>query len=191
MFTVMNDIAERIKYILEQEGLTYNQFAERIGVASSAVSHFVNRRNKPSLDAIAGILDAFPNISPDWLVLGTGSPQRDIDSTANSAQQQHKAITQRTIELPKAERKKEKDDNLQPPSTDQPNEEYQGQPATEMSKMNDTAHARAADIHVNPIEEGIVDPDTRNQPVKVITIYSDGTFECFTLRKSTIEKRTI
>ena len=99
----MNNIAERIKYILEQEGLTYNQFAEKIGVASSAVSHFVNRRNRPSLDAIAGILDAFPNISPDWLVLGTGSPQRDIGFAANSAQQQHKAITQRAIELPRTE----------------------------------------------------------------------------------------
>lgn len=187
----MNNIAERIKYILEQEGLTYNQFAEKIGVASSAVSHFVNRRNKPSLDAIAGILDAFPNISPDWLVLGMGSPQRDIDSTANSAQQQHNAITQRTIELPKTEREKEKDENLQLPYADQSHEEYQGRSATEMRKMNDTTHARATEIHVNPIEEGIVDPDTRIHPVKLITIYSDGTFECFTLRKSTIEKRTI
>lgn len=187
----MSDIAERIKYILEQEGLTYNQFAERIGVASSAVSHFVNRRNKPSLDAIAGILNALPNISPDWLVLGTGSPQRDIDSAVNSAQQQHKAITQRTIELPITEQEKKKDENLQPSSTDQPHEEYQGQPATEMRKLNDTTHARAEEIHGDPIEEGIVAPDTRISPVKVITIYSDGTFECFTLRKSTIEKQTI
>lgn len=187
----MNNIAERIKYILEQEGLTYNQFAERIGVASSAVSHFVNRRNKPSLDAIAGILDAFPNISPDWLVLGTGSPQRDIDFAANSVQQQHKAITQRTIELPKTEREKEKDENLQPSSTDQPHEEYLGRRAADMRILNDTTHARAAEIHGNPIEEGIVAPDTRICPVKVITIYSDGTFESFTLRKSTIEKRTI
>lgn len=187
----MNDIAERIKYILEQEGLTYNQFAEKIGVASSAVSHFVNRRNRPSLDAIAGILDAFPNISPDWLVLGTGSPQRDVGFAANSAQQQHKAITQRTIELPRTEQEKEKDEKLQPSSTDQPHEEYQGRPATGMRKLNDTTHARTADIHENPIEEGIVASDTRISPVEVITIYSDGTFECFTLRKSTIEKRTI
>ena len=49
----MSDVAERIQFILKRENLTYGQFAERIGVAASAISHFVNRRNKPSLDALA------------------------------------------------------------------------------------------------------------------------------------------
>ena len=81
----MSDVAERIQFILKRENLTYGQFAERIGVAASAISHFVNRRNKPSLDALAGILVAFPNISPDWLLLGVGNFSRERSSTNDGA----------------------------------------------------------------------------------------------------------
>ena len=83
--TKMSDVAERIQFILKRENLTYGQFAERIGVATSAISHFVNRRNKPSLDALAGILVAFPNISPDWLLLGVGNFSRERSSTNDGA----------------------------------------------------------------------------------------------------------
>lgn len=73
-FTIMN---RRLQYLLELEGLTQAQFAERIGVGRASISHILNGRNNPGYDIISRILKKFPSISPDWLILGQGKPYRD------------------------------------------------------------------------------------------------------------------
>ena len=73
-FTIMN---RRLQYLLELEGLTQAQFADRIGVGRASISHILNGRNNPGYDIISRILKKFPSISPDWLILGQGKPYRD------------------------------------------------------------------------------------------------------------------
>ena len=51
----MNDFTEKLKKIIEDEGLTASKFAEKIGVQRSSVSHVLSGRNKPSLDFILKI----------------------------------------------------------------------------------------------------------------------------------------
>ena len=59
----------KISYLIESENLTFTQFAEKIGVQRSAVSHLTSGRNKPSLDVIQKILTSFKHLNPDWLLL--------------------------------------------------------------------------------------------------------------------------
>ncbi len=70
---------ERIAELLLSEGLSANKFAEIVGVQASGISHILSGRNKPGYDLIAKVLGCFPRISPDWLLLGTGSMYRDND----------------------------------------------------------------------------------------------------------------
>lgn len=64
----MNNFTEKLKKIIEDEGLTASKFAEKIGVQKSSVSHILSGRNKPSLDFILKINKSIENISLDWLL---------------------------------------------------------------------------------------------------------------------------
>jgi len=63
---------DRILKLITVEQMTSAKFADVIGVQRSSISHILSGRNNPSLDFIQKILTAFPNISPEWLILGKG-----------------------------------------------------------------------------------------------------------------------
>jgi transcriptional regulator with XRE-family HTH domain len=63
----------RIEQILEVENLSVSQFADKIGVQRSGMSHILSGRNKPSLDFAIKVLQTFPDLSSDWLLFGKGA----------------------------------------------------------------------------------------------------------------------
>ena len=62
---------------MELEQISPTRFALMIGTQPSVVSHILNGRNKPSLEVAQKILNAFPTINPDWLILGVGAMYRE------------------------------------------------------------------------------------------------------------------
>lgn len=70
----MND---RIKLLMAEYGVSANKFAEKIGVQASSISHIVSGRNKPGYDFIVKVLDAYPDVSPDWFLAGKGPMLRE------------------------------------------------------------------------------------------------------------------
>lgn len=64
------ELSKRILEILEKSGLTPSEFADKIEVQRSAISHITSGRNKPSLEFIIKIKNAFPEIDMDWLIFG-------------------------------------------------------------------------------------------------------------------------
>lgn len=71
MFTFVNmDIKSRILEIMEKSGLTPSEFADKIEVQRSAISHITSGRNNPSLDFVIKIKTAFPEVDTEWLIFG-------------------------------------------------------------------------------------------------------------------------
>ena len=66
----MKNFTDRLKEILEKEYLTASKFAEKIGIQRSSVSHILSGRNKPSLDFVIKVNNAFDNVSLNWLIKG-------------------------------------------------------------------------------------------------------------------------
>jgi len=66
-------IQERILLLMKSLGLNPAQFADEIGVQRSSISHIISGRNNPSLDIVTKILNKFPDIDSNWLVIGKGS----------------------------------------------------------------------------------------------------------------------
>ena len=64
------NILNRIKKIIEENNLSNSEFAEKIGIPKSSVTHLLSERNNPSLDIITKISEAFENISTDYLIFG-------------------------------------------------------------------------------------------------------------------------
>jgi len=70
----IHEIIERIEEIKSNHQLSSAAFANKIGVQRSAMSHILSGRNKPSLEFLMRIYDAFDEVELDWLILGSPSP---------------------------------------------------------------------------------------------------------------------
>ena len=102
-FVNMESFVERLQKILTDNDLSASQFAKKINVQRSSVSHILSKRNKPSLDFIIKISKNFKNISLDWLINGTekeiksNNPPPSLDyvnkkNYNNDVKTQHKNI---------------------------------------------------------------------------------------------------
>jgi transcriptional regulator with XRE-family HTH domain len=66
---------DRFKQVLEQLKLTPSEFADRIGVQRSSISHVLSGRNKPGIDFLEKMLTSFPEIDVAWLITGKPGTQ--------------------------------------------------------------------------------------------------------------------
>ncbi|MFY7669917.1 helix-turn-helix transcriptional regulator [Tenacibaculum sp. MEBiC06402] len=125
---------ERLKLILDYYNLSSSNFAEKIDVPRSSISHLLSGRNKPSLDFILKVDKAFDEVNLDWLLYGKGTfPKVSEETTSPSLfNQTEKKIDQTEIQ------KSQQTKNLSEV------------PANELKKL-----------------------------IKVILLYSDGTFDEF------------
>ncbi len=63
---------DRILQIMQKEGLTNADFAKKIGISTSSLSHIFSGRNNPSLDVVMCIHKACPYVNLYWLLYGEG-----------------------------------------------------------------------------------------------------------------------
>ena len=68
---------ERLLKFLNAIHLSSSRFAEEIGIQPSGVSHILSGRNNPGYDFIVKILKKYPDLNPDWLILGEGEMFRN------------------------------------------------------------------------------------------------------------------
>ncbi|PDH43526.1 MAG: transcriptional regulator [Flavobacteriales bacterium MED-G15] len=82
------EVISRIEEIRNNHQLTAASFASKIGVQRSAMSHILSGRNKPSLDFLMKIYDAFDEVNLEWLLLGKSppltQPQDDFRKTSEN-----------------------------------------------------------------------------------------------------------
>jgi transcriptional regulator with XRE-family HTH domain len=75
---------ERILHLMQTEQLNPEEFATRLGINRSGISHFISGRNKPSREFIEKVLRAFPSLNARWFVLGEGAPYTPSSSSPPS-----------------------------------------------------------------------------------------------------------
>jgi transcriptional regulator with XRE-family HTH domain len=64
---------DRIVQFLASEAISPAEFADKIGVQRSSMSHILNGRNYPSAAFIQKMLQAFATLNPRWLMIGDGN----------------------------------------------------------------------------------------------------------------------
>ena len=72
----MNDefeINDRIAHLISEYGLTNADFAKKLGVPASSISHLIAKRNKPGLNFIMSLLEQYKDIDANWLLTGVPS----------------------------------------------------------------------------------------------------------------------
>jgi len=62
------NLSEKIELLIKRKQLSASQFADKLGIPRSSISHILSGRNKPSLDVVQKILRVFPEISAEDLL---------------------------------------------------------------------------------------------------------------------------
>lgn len=65
-------MVDRIKQIMEYKQLTPAVFAEQLEISRSNLTHLFSGRNQPSLALAKKILETYPDINTEWLIMGVG-----------------------------------------------------------------------------------------------------------------------
>lgn len=68
----MEGINQRVMELMMHLGLSKSAFAQSIQVSAPVITHISSGRNKVGLDVAQKILQAYPQINTDWLILGKG-----------------------------------------------------------------------------------------------------------------------
>ena len=66
------EMKDRIAHIIRAKNLTAAEFALRLGIQPSNVSHLLAGRNNPSLEFVRKLKETFPEYNLDWIVMGKG-----------------------------------------------------------------------------------------------------------------------
>ena len=74
---------DRILQIMQKEGLSNVEFAEKLGISTSSLSHIFSGRNKPSLEVVMRIHKACPYINLNWLLYGDGEMEETTSSISH------------------------------------------------------------------------------------------------------------
>jgi transcriptional regulator with XRE-family HTH domain len=69
----MELVLKRIEHLMKKHSLSASEFSERINVNKATLSHLLSGRNKPSLEIILKVCDAFEDIRPNDLLLDENS----------------------------------------------------------------------------------------------------------------------
>ena len=87
--------------VLKHFNLTSSKLAEIIGIQRSGLSHILSGRNNPSYDFIVKLLENFPMINANWLLIGHGNmlleDRSDIDNLENDRTGEARNIQQDTL----------------------------------------------------------------------------------------------
>jgi len=74
-------MVERLEILLKSRNLSPAQLADEIGIQRSGIYHIMKGRNKPGFDFITKLLEHFPEISADWLLMGKGSMVKNVSES--------------------------------------------------------------------------------------------------------------
>ncbi|MDR2979140.1 MAG: helix-turn-helix domain-containing protein [Bacteroidales bacterium] len=161
-------MTDRIKAVQDYLGLSTAQFADKIGLNRSNLTHIYSGRNQPSLDVTKKILNTVKEINPEWLVMGNGemfkskvaSSQYDLFSMKESVS---------AIEVPEQVNKiSDEEIALSKMTVSENSSKRKSEPAITSPKFNIPT--------VKPVEDHILDSQQNKKIEKIIILYDDQTF---------------
>ncbi len=69
----MSTLSERITLLIESKGLKMASFERELGLKRNTISQILRRNTEIKADIVAKILETYPDVSAEWLLLGKGT----------------------------------------------------------------------------------------------------------------------
>ena len=155
------NLSEKIELLIKRKQLSASQFADKLGIPRSSISHILSGRNKPSLDVVQKILRVFPEITAEDLLFE--------DRTLGSV-----AIAKEIIPAPATP-------SLFDPILPTPSESVKNNSPEQtivQSNLRRTRESSNTERNSNvPVSTSVVNPTYLEKKIeRVLIFYSDGTF---------------
>lgn len=156
-------MVDRIKKVMEFKQMSIGTFAESINVNRSSLTHIFNGRNQPSLEIAKKILNAFPDISTEWLIMGVGNMIQTApatDSTSNPVtsivdnMRQTELFAETSESFPEpinVQATPQADSNTYAEAAPEPEPEHEPEPEPVAGPVSKSVAARAVDVPVVPV----------------------------------------
>jgi len=184
---------DRIQKIIQQKKLSSSGFADMIGVPRSTISHLLSGRNNPSLEFIQKILDAFPEISTDWLIRGKGPMYYGHLSKSSETFESAPAINPKERasqgslfqELQPSSKNIAKIGNYEESTPSSPlSDSHESPAAIQKERVDENRAVKRLDENIKNEDDAKKMSDNTvlmldkkaKKPVRILLIYSDGTF---------------
>ena len=76
-------------YIMLEKQLSNTEFCAVTNIAPATLSHILGKRSKPTLAILRNIVTGFPDLNPEWVLLGAGEMYRQPTSTSINIEEEH------------------------------------------------------------------------------------------------------
>lgn len=155
------NLSEKIELLIKRKQLSASQFADKLGIPRSSISHILSGRNKPSLDVVQKILRVFPEITAEDLLFE--------DRTLGSV-----AIVKEITAAPSTP-------SLFDPILPTPSESVKNNSSEQtivQSNLRRTRESSNTERNSNaPVSAPVLNPTYLEKKIeRVLIFYSDGTF---------------
>ncbi|WP_025663654.1 helix-turn-helix domain-containing protein [Aquimarina megaterium] len=154
------DFGKRIQKIMDYHAVSASSFADYMGVGRSSISHILSGRNKPSLDFVMKIIDAYTDVDLQWLLYGKGTFPK---SENVSVEKKTPLSNTSTVSQPT------------PPPVTVSKQDLFSQSSPE---------EKIADPNTPPLEKISRVISTENEIDRIVIFYTDGTFSSYHMKKS-------
>ena len=74
---------ERVVEIIRVMGMNNIQFSQKTGISPASLSHITSGRSNPTLTILRNIVESFPELNPEWVLLGRGDMFKIASTTEN------------------------------------------------------------------------------------------------------------
>jgi len=155
------NLSEKIELLIKRKQLSASQFADKLGIPRSSISHILSGRNKPSLDVVQKILRVFPEITAEDLLfedrtLGSVTIAKEINQAPSTP-----SLFDPILPTPSESAK-----NNSPEQT------------IVQSNLRRTKESNNSERNSNvPASASVVNPPYLEKKIeRVLIFYSDGTF---------------
>lgn len=164
---------DRITEFLVKENISPAEFADKIGVQRSSVSHVLNGRNYPGASFLQKMLTSYRSLNPRWLLLGEGS-MMDIKKPVEEPSLFSNTLIGEVI----VEKKQHLLKNENPPVDG--NNNFSEKIEREIETISPKTNIKDTKTDLNVILDKIIDS---KEIEKIVLFYHDKTFSVYTPSK--------
>ena len=159
---------DRIKKIMDNNNLSSAQFADKIGVTRSSLSHVLSGRNNASLDYVLKIIQAFPQIDSNWLLTGEGISNSKTNSITDNTDNQDASMEKLQNSFSNVNKKIAKG-----------KKEF-----IKEAMLDDTSEDQEKYETLSPIQKQVYQKSNsfNSDLEKIVFFYKDGSFKVFSSR---------
>ena len=79
----MDDLNKRVLEVVGRVSSGKTDFAASLDISLAVLSHIASGRNKPGVELLQKILLKYPSISAEWLLIGSGTMEKQKSANAD------------------------------------------------------------------------------------------------------------